>query len=652
MKKVMKKVIKKAKLSSSSMLSSRLIVPAALTAFVGLAASVSAAAVDAASDAKLHTKKALEANPAAEWDPEVIFVRFRSGANANVIDQVRAVVGGETVETYWLVPGLETMKVKGDVFDAIDVLAMFPSVVEYAEPDYIVRHCVTPNDPSFGQLWGLNNTGQTVNGDGGSAGADINGLQAWDTFTGDQNFIIADIDTGVNYNHPDLVANMWTNPGEIPANGIDDDGNGRIDDVHGWDFYNNDSDPIDDNGHGTHTSGTFGARGDNGIGVTGVNWRCRIMAMKFLGAGGSGSSSGALSCLQYALEKGVRVSNNSWGGGPSSSSLQTAITNSQSMNHIFVAAAGNFGSNNNSSPFYPSSYNSPNIIAVASTTNNDTLSGFSNYGATSVDVGAPGSTIYSTYGSSYAYLDGTSMATPHVTGVVALVTAANPSWTWTQVRDQVLNTARPISALNGRCVTGAVLNAQAAVLPPAPPVPPDAPAILTSEENGYGLARITWADNSANELGFDVHREKLKGENWVDGLTYHVGSNATSYQMACTPGVWRFQVRATNNAGSSAYTTTMIVRPQQATGIRAINIVGTAVTLSWIDTSAFDQGFRVERETLVNSVWTSAVSFTSQSATTQNVVPDYGVYRYRVQSFAGTQNSVFSPWSTVYVDEE
>lgn len=618
---------------------------------VSLAGTACALARDDNADPKQHTRRALAANPQAEWDPEVIFVRFRANASDEAKATMMSLVGGTTIEKFWLVPGLETVKVTGDIFQAIDLLGLFPSVIEYAEPDYMVHTFVTPNDPSYGQLWGLNNTGQTVNGDSGIANADINAPQAWDTFTGDANFVIADIDTGMNYNHPDLSANAWTNPGEIPSNGIDDDGNGFIDDIRGWDFVNNDNNPIDDNGHGTHTAGTIGARGNNGVGVTGVNWQCKLMALKFLGANGSGSTSGALSSLQYAVAKGVKVSNNSWGGGGSSQSMLNAINASQSIGHLFVAAAGNASNNNDANPSYPASYTSPNLIAVAATNNNDGMASFSNYGATSVDIGAPGVTVYSTYGSSYAYLDGTSMACPHVAGCAALIYGYNPGWTWTQVKNSLMTTARPVSGLSGRCVTGGVVNIQAAIGPGAPPTPPAAPSNLDAYENGFGNARITWNDNSSNEVTFGVDRQRRTGVVWGTNTPFSAAANATSFQQVPGQGIWRYQVRAVNSAGNSAWTGYVVVRPQPAILFRNNDIVGNVVTMGWIDTSSMEEGFRIEREQLIAGNWTNTIALTVKTniVSRDDTVPGAGSYRYRIQAFAETRTSAFSSWVQVGV---
>ncbi|MFM7807561.1 MAG: S8 family peptidase, partial [Planctomycetota bacterium] len=324
----------------------------------------------------------------------------------------------------------------------------------------------TPNDPSYGVMWGLNNTGQTVNRDAGTANADIDCNLAWDVTTGSAATVVGMCDSGLRRTHQDMGGNVWTNPGEIAGNGVDDDGNGYVDDTWGWDFWNNDNNPTDDNGHGTHTAGTVGARGNNGVGVTGVCWSVSMVGLKIGSANGSISVSAAVSALNYCVTKGIKLSNHSWGGGTYSSSLDAAITSARNAGHLLICAAGNNGTNNDTTASYPASYTQDNIIAVAATDNDNRLASFSNYGATRVDLGAPGVNVYSTYGkndSAYQYLNGTSMATPHVTGVAALVWTVNPTWSYSQVRSKILSTVKPISALSGKTVTGGVLNANSAV---------------------------------------------------------------------------------------------------------------------------------------------------------------------------------------------
>jgi hypothetical protein len=277
--------------------------------------------------------------------------------------------------------------------------------------------------------------------------------------------VVGVIDSGIDYNHEDLSANIWTNPGEIPDNDIDDDGNGYIDDVRGWNFVKDTNDPMDDNGHGTHCAGTIGAMGNNGKGVVGVNWNVKLMPLKFLNAGGSGSTDNAVDAVLYAASfedssnnKLIRITSNSWGGGRRSKTLENAIKDSGAL---FIAAAGNSGSSNK---MLPAGYSLDNIISVAATDHTDGLWPSSNYGSDWVDLGAPGVNILSTTpGDSYGIKSGTSMATPHVAGVAALVMAENPTWTNAQVKSQILNTVDPLSSLSGKTLTGGRLNARVAV---------------------------------------------------------------------------------------------------------------------------------------------------------------------------------------------
>jgi subtilisin family serine protease len=350
--------------------------------------------------------------------------------------------------------------------------------VRSVEPDAILTGAALPNDPSFSRLWGLHNTGQT----GGLADADLDAPEAWDVTTGSRSVVVAVVDTGIDYRHPDLAANMWRNPGEVAGDGIDNDRNGFVDDVHGWDFANNDADPFDDEGHGTHVAGTIGAVGNNGVGVTGVAWNVSLMGLKFLGADGSGTTSAAIAALNYATRMrrdfGVNVvaTNNSWGGGGASTALRDAVVAGETAGIVCVAAAGNETANNDSTPSFPGNYAT---LSVAATDASNRLASFSNYGATTVDVAAPGVGIYSTVpNGAYASYSGTSMATPQVSGVVALLKAANPQATVSQVRAAILSTAVPVPALAGKVATGGLINAAAAVAAiggTAPPPPAAAP---------------------------------------------------------------------------------------------------------------------------------------------------------------------------------
>ena len=385
--------------------------------------------------------------------------------------------------------------------------------VAYVEPDFVITSTAVPNDPSFGQLWGLNNVGQS----GGVADADIDATEAWDVTTGSRNVVVAVIDTGLDHTHPDLAANVWRNPGEIPGDRIDNDGNGYVDDVRGWDFANSDADPFDDEGHGTHVAGTIGAVGNNGIGVAGVNWQVSMMPLKFLDATGSGSTSSAIAAINYATrmrrDYGVNVvaTNNSWGGGGFSTALRDAIDAGGRAGILCVAAAGNDGSNNDTTAHYPSGYAGTSVIAVAATDRSNRLASFSNYGASTVDIAAPGSAIYSTLpGNAYASYSGTSMATPHVSGAIALLAASRPTATAAEIRSALLNSATPLTALAGKVASGGLLNVAAAVqalggaTPPPVAQPLTADVVdVTPDPRTTAVEAVTVVFNRA-VVGFDV----------------------------------------------------------------------------------------------------------------------------------------------------
>ncbi|VAW51304.1 Serine protease, subtilase family, partial [hydrothermal vent metagenome] len=384
-----------------------------------------------------------------------ILVRFKSGVSNATRQQVLGSAGCSETKQFGLVQGLSHASVQSGMHmhAALNNLQANNAVL-YAEPNYIVTAAAIPNDPRFGALYGLNNTGQT----GGTVDADIDAAEAWDTQTGTR-VIVGVIDSGLDYNHEDIVGNVWRNTGEIANNGIDDDRNGFIDDIRGWDFANNDNNPFDDNDHGTHVSGTVAAVGNNGIGVTGVNWSAQIMPLKFLNAQGAGTTANAISALDYAVMMGARITNSSWGGGPFSRALFDSIANAQAAGHLFVTSAGNAGSNNDVTPTYPASYNLNNIIAVAATDDDDRLANFSSFGRVSVDLGAPGVAILSTTpGNTYSSFNGTSMASPHVAGAAALLLAADPTLSVAGLKAALLDNVDTIAALAGITVTGGRLN--------------------------------------------------------------------------------------------------------------------------------------------------------------------------------------------------
>jgi subtilisin family serine protease len=405
-----------------------------------------------------------------EYVSDELIVKFREGVDEYKKDLARFRVSGTRKKLFKVIRGLEVIKLSRGVSveEAIDAYRQDPDIL-YAEPNYILKTINTPNDPRFGQMWGLNNVGQS----GGTPDADIDAPEAWNITTGSSNVVVAILDTGIDYNHQDLAGNMFRNTADCNNDGIDNDGNGFVDDCYGIDVANNDSDPMDDNGHGTHVGGTIGAVGNNNVGVVGVNWNVRLMSCKFFDASGQGTTEGAITCLEYVKtmkDLGVNIvaTSNSWGGGDFSQALIDAIDAQRQSDILFITAAGNgnffgVGQNNDATPFYPCDTYLPNVICVAATDRTDARASFSNYGRHTVHVGAPGVDILSTLpGNSYATESGTSMATPHVSGVAALLKDQDPNRDWRAIKNLILTGGDTISSM-ANTITGKRLNANGAM---------------------------------------------------------------------------------------------------------------------------------------------------------------------------------------------
>ena len=403
--------------------------------------------------------------PVPEHVSDEVIVRFREGVDESRKDLARFRVSGNRKKIFKTVRGLEVIKLPRNISvqEAIAIYEQDPDVL-YAEPNYKLRLTAkpeltaTPNDPSFGSLYGLTK---------------INAPAAWNITTGSSNAVVAVIDTGIDYTHPDLAANMFHNTADCNSDGIDNDGNGYIDDCFGIDVANGDSDPMDDHYHGTHVAGTIGAVGNNAIGIVGVNWNVQLLACKFFDASGSATTEGAIECLEYVKEmkdRGVNIvaTNNSWGGGENSQALYDAIDVQRQHGILLIAGAGNgnafgIGQNNDSVPFYPCNYFLANIICVAATTSTDAKASFSNFGKHTVHVGAPGNNILSTLpGNSYGSLSGTSMATPHVSGVAALLKAQDSNRDWRTIKNLILAGGDTVSSM-ANTITGKRINANGAM---------------------------------------------------------------------------------------------------------------------------------------------------------------------------------------------
>ena len=406
--------------------------------------------------------------------------------------------GIQLTRSFSIVPDLYEARLTGTtVARALQSLAR-NNIVVTASPNMRIDIAQTPNDSQFSRLFGMNNTGQT----GGRPDADIDATEAWDRATGTGGTIVAVIDTGIDYNHPDLAANVWTNLGEIAGNGRDDDGNGYIDDIHGYNFVANNGNPMDDNGHGTHVSGTIAGVGDNGIGVAGVNWNGKLMGLKFLDSTGSGFLADAVAALDYAVRMGAKISNNSWAGGGYEALMARAIANARTAGHIFVAAAGNEAANNNITATYPANYNYDNVVSVAAVDHNDNLAYFSNYGSTSVDIAAPGVNIYSTLPNNrYGTYSGTSMAAPHVSGALSLLWDSEPNLTYRQVINRLYAGADQLASLNNRVVASRRLNVNGMIAqaPTTPPIVVDAAPVVSTVIFSQGAAGLTGATITFSE---------------------------------------------------------------------------------------------------------------------------------------------------------
>ena len=369
---------------------------------------------------------------------------------------------------------------------ALEALARDPAV-EYAEPNYVLSADLVPNDPRFPQMPGLRNTGQT----GGTPDADIDAEIAWDTTTGSDDVIVAVIDTGIDRRHPDLERNIFVNAGETPGNHVDDDGNGYVDDVRGWDFFNGDNEPFDDNRHGTHVAGTIAAVGNNGLGVVGVAWRARLLPLKFLGSAGTGLASNAILAIEYAGAMGADVINASWTGSGRSEALREAIAEAGEREIVFVAAAGNSANDIDWIPSYPAAYDLEHIISVAASDARDRLAAFSNHGAVGVDLAAPGVGILSTVpAAAYQTLSGTSMAAPHVSGAAVLLRSLAPQMRATTVKRILLHHVETHPWLEGLVRTGGRLDLARALERDA--VPPGVVRGLTAARTGSDFVTLSW----------------------------------------------------------------------------------------------------------------------------------------------------------------
>lgn len=536
----------------------------------GVAASKSAASVQA----PVATVQSILAEAAkGRYRKGELLVRYKSGATTQAYARANAAVGASSIREF---PFLNVQQVKlpegVSVNDAIVSYMQDPDVL-YAEPNYLRYPMMVPNDPYFDpQQWALNNTGAYA---AGTAGDDIDITKAWDITQGSRSVIVAVIDSGVDYNHPDLVSNIWVNTKEDCNNGKDDDGNGYIDDCQGWNFAADTNDPMDDLGHGTHVAGIIGAVGNNGLGIAGVMWKVKIMPLKFIadygtdvcgGDGFCGDVADEVAAIQYAVANGAKVINASYGSDTFSQDEHDAISAANDAGVLFVAAAGNgsldtIGDNDDILPEYPAGYNLPNIIAVAATDQNDERASFSNYGPNSVQVAAPGVYILSTvptmgvadsfsslctgsFFTGYDFCSGTSMAAPHVAGLAGLLESYYTNFTSSQIRSTILRYVDVLPTLNGWVETGGIVDADKALSSLL------APTDLSASSTQPSEVSLSWTDNATGEDGYTIER-KTGEQDYATVQT--LGPNVTGYtDSGLSPSTtYTYRVRAVNNIGHS-----------------------------------------------------------------------------------------------------
>jgi subtilase family serine protease/subtilisin family serine protease len=523
-----------------------------------------------------------------------VLVKFRADAQADHLDRIGAVVEADAVQTLGRTGVWRLRSRSVTAASLLRRLANHPDVL-YAEPNYVVHAFTDPNDPSFPQLWGFKNTGQSVNGRGpGLSGADIDVASAWNVSFGSAAHVVAVVDTGIDYTHPDLAANMWSAPSAftVTIGGVPITCPAGS---HGFNAVTSTCDPMDDHNHGTHVSGTIGASGQNGVGIVGVNWIAQLMGIKFLDATGSGTVAGAVNGIEFAIMArrafaatggaNVRVLSNSWGGPEFSQTLLDAIAAAGREDMLFVAAAGNNGFSNDILPTYPASYALANVISVAATSNTDTRASFSNYGAASVHLGAPGVDVLSTtIGNSYAFSSGTSMAAPHVSGSAALVLSRCTLDT-AGLKDALLGTVEPVAALALTTITGGRLDVNSAIRSCIGP--PAAPSGLTAVA-GDKRVILAWT-GAAGATSFAVKRSVTPGGPYTV-IAPALKTKAYTDTAVVNGTLYYYVVSGANTQGDSADSNEAFATPKIASDLVVSRLTvpstaGAGATLAVVETT-------------------------------------------------------------------
>jgi subtilisin family serine protease len=606
-----------------------------------------------------------------------LLVKFRGGAVAASSLKTHQALGATSLRRYALVPNLEHVRLPSglSVRDAVIKYMADPNV-EYAEPNYIRHISMVPNDSLYSQQWAL---------------PKINAPQAWDISTGSSTVIVAVIDTGIDFTHPDLAQNIWTNPGESCTDGIDHDGNGFINDCRGWDFttcakfdqttFNCTTQKLpgnnvmDNNGHGTHVSGIAGAVGNNGTGVAGVMWNVKLMALKMLNADGDGSIGDEVAAIDYAVtmkKRGVNIGamNASFSGPDFSQAEFDAISLANSAGILLAAAAGNgdqrgIGTDNDNAltPNYPANYSNPgdpniislhlaalpNIISVAATDQSDRLASFSNFGLNSVHVAAPGVSILSTYlPSPYDFLSGTSMSTPFVSGLAGLLYSYYTNFTYSQIRGTILRYVDALPTLNGKIMTGGRINAYKALSSLL------TPGNLSASASSATQVALTWTDNATGEDGYKVEK-RIGGGSFSQITTLAANSTAFTDSSAADGTTSAYRVRAFNSLpnppgsasieGNSSYSNEASVTTplNPPTGLSTTSVSSTSLTLVWTDNSQSEQGYRIEERAPGGSFVQIAEIGTNSTTFTATGLNPSTTYSFRVRAFnAAAGNSQYS----------
>jgi len=592
-----------------------------------------------------------------------LLIKFKPDFIKANADKIHKAVGATVIKSLKGMQGIELVKLPDNVSvkEALSYYISLPQV-EYAQPNFIKKPLGIPNDTYFGDQWALHNTGRYA---GGTYDADIDAPEAWDITSGNYVVNIAVIDTGIYYTHPDLVGNIWQNPNENCNNGIDDDGNGYVDDCVGWNFFDDNPYPIDDMGHGTHVAGIIGARGHNHMGTAGVIWYVKMIPLKFIGyheneldCGGDthwcGDTAGEIEAIDYAIRKGAKIINASFGSYDFDPLEFNKIAEADGAGILFVAAAGNDANNNDLLPLYPASYNLPNIISVAATDQNDRRASFSNWGPGTVHVSAPGVYILSTVpnintysmctGSVYAGYDfcsGTSMAAPHVSGLAGLLWTYYSWFNHYQVKWTILRYVDP-SPLSGWILTGGRINAYKALSSLLTPENLTATGTSTSE------VTLSWIDRATGEDGYRVEWKPSGGSTYTLLATLPANSNTFRHTGLADGSINYYRVRAFNNIPAESMNAEVVGAPKlnPPSNLKATKITSSEVSLNWVDNSSSESGFKIERKMGDGSyeeIGTVGANVTSYD----DLDLPRGNYTYRVKAYNSVTTSSYSNESRV-----